>query len=238
MPPPTVITQPSPTSGPTLTPAPPATESSASPTVLPAATPASRQSTFTPAPTPLPPTSTPRPPTPTPIPTPTPSSTNPPLGRIKLVNAFPDLPPGAFGQRPLYLAPVTDGTGRLVVLSQKGEIRIIANDGSARAPVFLDLSNRVSTRNNEEGLLGLAFHPNYRNTGYFYVFYSSNKGPRHNVLSRFKVTTNPDQADPASEVELLAVPKNFGNHNGGMLAFGPDGYLYLSLGDGGWRRRP
>lgn len=120
-----------------------------------------------------------------------------------------------------------------MVLSQKGEIRIIANDSSARAPVFLDLSTRVSTRNNEEGLLGLAFHPNYRNTGYFYVFYSSNKGPRHNVLSRFKVTANPGHADPASEVELLAVPKNFGNHNGGMLAFGPDGYLYLSLGDGG-----
>ncbi|MDA1280663.1 MAG: PQQ-dependent sugar dehydrogenase, partial [Chloroflexi bacterium] len=97
---------------------------------------------------------------------------------------------------------------------------------------FLDISARVSTQGNEEGLLGLAFHPAYASNGYFFVYYSA-ANPRRSVLSRFTVSANPEIADPVSETIILEVPQPFSNHNGGSLVFGPDGYLYLGLGDGG-----
>ena len=124
--------------------------------------------------------------------------------------------------------------GLLYVTEQDGVVAVFPDDPSvSTASVFLDIRDRVSTEGNEEGLLGLAFDPAYADTGRFYVYYSAAK-PRRSVLSRFSVSPeNPLQADPASETVLLEVPQPYSNHNGGQLVFGPDGYLYLGLGDGG-----
>jgi glucose/arabinose dehydrogenase len=101
------------------------------------------------------------------------------------------------------------------------------------ASTFLDITNVVSTAGFEEGLLGLAFDPNYAQNGYFYVYYSA-ASPRRSVISRFSVSsTNPLLADRSSELVILEVPQPFDNHNGGNIMFGPDGYLYIGLGDGG-----
>ena len=102
----------------------------------------------------------------------------------------------------------------------------------------MDIRERVSDRGNEEGLLGLAFDPAYESNGYFYVYYSA-ANPRRSVVSRFSVDPgDPDRADPSSEVEILAVPQPYSNHNGGHVVFGPDGYLYVGLGDGGSANDP
>jgi glucose/arabinose dehydrogenase len=133
-------------------------------------------------------------------------------------------------ERPVGLFNAGDGSGRLFVLEQPGTIRII-KEGEVLPTPFLDIVDRVGSGGSEQGLLGLAFHPNYAENGHFYVNYTDRNG--NTVIARFSVSDNPDQADPASEVQLLGVEQPFGNHNGGMLAFGPDGYLYLGLGDGG-----
>ena len=127
------------------------------------------------------------------------------------------------------------GDDRLFVVEQDGFIQIINADGSQNNTPFLNIDNRVIEIFNigeERGLLGLAFHPNYLSNGYFYVNYSNNSGD--NVVSRFSVSnTNADLADPNSELILLTIDQPFGNHNGGDMAFGSDGYLYISSGDGG-----
>ncbi len=135
---------------------------------------------------------------------------------------------------PVWLEPSPDGSGRLFVVEQKGKIRVFKNSPSAqKAPVFLDIRKKVRTSDGEEGLLGMAFHPSYATNGYFYVYYIASN-PHREVLSRFKVSaTNPNKADPKSEKVLLEIPKVYGNHNGCTLLFGPDGYLYFGLGDGG-----
>lgn len=132
--------------------------------------------------------------------------------------------------RPVGLFNADDGSGRLFVLEQPGTIRII-KDGEVLPTPFLNIVDEVGSGGSEQGLLGLAFHPNYTENGHFYVNYTDHNG--NTVIARFNVSDNPDQADPASEVQLLGVEQPFANHNGGMLAFGPDGYLYLGLGDGG-----
>jgi glucose/arabinose dehydrogenase len=144
--------------------------------------------------------------------------------------AFPEL---SFS-RPLDIQHAGDGTNRLFVVEQGGVISVFPNDPEVEsADVFLDIRNRVNDSGNEEGLLGLAFHPNYENNGYFYVNYTASS-PRRTVISRFQVSqTNPDEADSNSEVELLSYNQPQSNHNGGHLAFGPDGYLYIASGDGG-----
>ena len=130
---------------------------------------------------------------------------------------------------PLYLtAPVGDAS-RLFVVEKTGGIRIVKDGALLEAP-FLDLSGRVSS-GNEQGLLGLAFDPDYLTTGRFVVHYTDLAG--NTVLSRFQVSSDPDLADPASEQVILAVMQPASNHNGGQVAFGPDGFLYLGLGDGG-----
>jgi quinoprotein glucose dehydrogenase len=87
---------------------------------------------------------------------------------------------------------------------------------------------------NEEGLLGLAFHPRFRENGEFFIYYTANETPHVSVISRFRVSrSNPQQADPDSEEEILRIDQPYWNHNGGTLVFGPDGYLYIGLGDGG-----
>ncbi len=123
------------------------------------------------------------------------------------------------------------GDSRLFVAEQVGRIRIINSDGKVNAQPFLDISGRV-TFGGERGLLGIAFHPDYKSNGYFYVNYVG--AGDITTISRFKVSSgNPDMADPQSEFKLLSVPQPYTNHNGGDLTFGPEGYLYIGLGDGG-----
>ncbi len=128
-----------------------------------------------------------------------------------------------------------DGSNRLFVLEQPGEIRIIQG-GLLLATPFLDIRDRVGSNGSERGLLGIAFHPGYKDSGLFYVDYTDKNG--NTSISRFKVGKDPDQADPASEKILLHIQQPYLNHNGGQLAFGPDGYLYIGMGDGGSQGDP
>jgi len=146
---------------------------------------------------------------------------------LGLVNAFPQL---SFSQ-PLDLQSPDDGTNRIFVAEKGGRIRVFTNEPTVNEDtVFLDLSANLSTVS-EQGLLGLAFHPNYQSNGFFYVYYTPTAGLSQ--VSRFTVSANAAIADAASELVLLEIPQPATNHNGGQIAFGPDGYLYIALGDGG-----
>ena len=146
--------------------------------------------------------------------------------------AFPNL---TFDD-PVGIYHAEDGTDRLFVLEQPGRILVFDNDYSINnAEVFLDIRSIVDQGGGytEEGLLGLAFHPNYSENGYFYVNYSR-YGPRRNVIARYEVSdTNPNEADYGSSYIIMEVNQPYYNHNGGQLGFGSDGYLYISFGDGG-----
>ena len=146
--------------------------------------------------------------------------------------AFPNL---TFDD-PVGIYHAGDGTDRLFVLEQPGRILVFDNDYSTNnAEVFLDIRSIVDQGGGytEEGLLGLAFHPNYSENGYFYVNYSR-YGPRRNVIARYEVSdTNPNEADYGSSYIIMEVNQPYYNHNGGQLGFGSDGYLYISFGDGG-----
>lgn len=127
---------------------------------------------------------------------------------------------------------VNAGDERLFVVEQNGFIRIIDTNDQVLPTPFLNIDPRVNSASNERGLLGLAFHPNYAQNGYFYVNYTNNSGHTH--ISRFSVNPNDaNLADPDSEKILLVVNQPYSNHNAGDLNFGPDGYLYFGLGDGG-----
>jgi glucose/arabinose dehydrogenase len=147
--------------------------------------------------------------------------------------AFPNL---SFSKM-VFLTSPDDGTNRIFVVLQTGLIMVFPNEMDASsAAVFLNISRRITDAGNEQGLLGLAFDPHYSTNGYFYVYYTAAAGSRHAVVSRFSVNaTNPNSADPNSELVILQIPQPpaFNNHNGGMLAFGPDGDLYIGVGDGG-----
>ena len=130
---------------------------------------------------------------------------------------------------PLYLTAPPDDPSRVFVVEKGGRIRVIRNDSLLATP-FLDLTGRVST-GGEQGLLGLAFHPAYAQNRVFVVNYTNTQGDTR--ISTFRAGAVPEVADPASERVILAVDQPFANHNGGMLAFGPDGMLYAGLGDGG-----
>ncbi len=130
------------------------------------------------------------------------------------------------------------GDDRLYVVERDGAIRIVNTDGSLVAGDWLNIAARVYDNNNEQGLLGLAFDPDYQTNGYFYVNYTVDSATsvvdENTRVSRFsRSTINPLVADPASEVVLFSIVQPFWNHNGGGLAFGPDGYLYIGMGDGG-----
>jgi glucose/arabinose dehydrogenase len=132
--------------------------------------------------------------------------------------------------RPTDLTAPNDGTGRIFILEQAGIVRV-ARDGEFLPEPFLDIRGRVGDQANEQGLLGLAFHPDYADNGYFFTNYTDTSGTT--IISQWQVTGDPDVGDPDSEQILMRVQQPFGNHNGGGVKFGPDGYLYLALGDGG-----
>ena len=128
----------------------------------------------------------------------------------------------------LVTAPA--GDSRLFVVEQGGQVRIVTPDGSVVAQPFLDVSGLIRS-GGEQGLLGLAFHPRYAENGRFFVNYTNRSGST--VVAEFRVSANPNVANPASRRRLLLIPQPFENHNGGMVAFGPDGLLYIGMGDGG-----
>lgn len=151
------------------------------------------------------------------------------FGQLELQNAFPSL---SFAG-PVFITHAGDNSNRVFVVEQAGRIKVFPNVQSAStATEFLNITDRVAS-GGEMGLLGLAFHPNYENNGYFYVNYTANS-PRRTIIARYQVTSNPNSADKNSEFQLLVFDQPFSNHNGGWIGFGPnDGYLYLASGDGG-----
>jgi len=144
---------------------------------------------------------------------------------ISLVNAFPNL---SFSE-PLDLQVASDGSGKIYVAERGGVIKVFENDSAvAETITFLDFGNSTSTVN-EGGLLGFAFHPNFESNGHFYIYYTPT--PTVAFVSRFTVSQT--NVDANSELVILEIPQPQTNHNGGQIAFGPDGYLYIALGDGG-----
>ena len=157
----------------------------------------------------------------------------------QLVRAFPKLKL----RRPVAITNAGDSSQRLFIVSEQGVISFLKNDQSAtEAETFLDIEAQTtySDKENEEGLLGLAFHPKYKENGEFFVYYTSKKAPPHtSVISRFRVSkTDPNKADPMSEEEIIRIPQPHWTHNGGCIAFGSDGFLYIALGDGGRANDP
>lgn len=144
--------------------------------------------------------------------------------------------------RPLVLTHAGDGSNRIFVATQRGIVHAFPNDQKAtKTSIFLDIHERVyyNDNENEQGLLGLAFHPKYKENGELFVFYTPKKIKTDNVLSRFRVRRDDaNRVDPDSEEELLRISRPYWNHDGGTLCFGPDGYLYVALGDGGFMNDP
>lgn len=136
---------------------------------------------------------------------------------------------------PLNIANAADSSGRLFVVERVGRIRIINGDGTLLEEPFLDIQDAVKTDFLEQGLLGLAFHPNYAENGRFYVYYADYTTNGNLYLVEYTVSADdPNQADPESAKLILSIEADpYVNHNGGSVRFGPDGYLYVSVGDGG-----
>ena len=169
---------------------------------------------------------------------------------VKVERAFPQLewPDDLTGAdegvtrevRPIVVTGAGDGTNRVFIATQWGTIHVIPNDQQVSQPaMFLDVRDQVApfTKNNEEGFLGLAFHPKYKENGEFFVYYTAlptEEKPMLSVISRFRVSKDdPNKADPESEEVIMTIDQPYWNHNGGTIVFGPDGYLYVGLGDGG-----
>jgi glucose/arabinose dehydrogenase len=153
-----------------------------------------------------------------------PGSAGEPLARVRLVPVATGL------ERPLFVSHAGDGSGRLFVVEQGGRIRVV-RDGKLLERPFLDVTRRLDNSSGERGLLGLAFAPDYRTSGFFFLVRTA-PGPSV-VVERYRVSADPDRADPASVQVVLSMDDPASNHNGGMVAFGPDGYLWLGTGDGG-----
>jgi glucose/arabinose dehydrogenase len=161
----------------------------------------------------------------------------PAFPQLKFANWEPDDNGRPTPLRPILLTHTGDGTNRVVVPQQQGQIHLFANQPDVKeTKVFLDLSKKVVYKDNqnEEGFLGLAFHPKFKANGQFFVFYSPNDAPLTTVISRFRtLKDDPTRGDPASEQVLFRLNRPFWNHDGGTICFGPDGMLYIALGDGG-----
>ncbi len=144
--------------------------------------------------------------------------------------------------KPIVITHAGDGSDRLFVAEQEGIIWHVENKPDAtKRTKFLDMQKKVTWKQNEneEGLLGFAFHPKYKENGEFFVYYTTSETPHVSVISRFRVSKDdPNKADPDFEEELMRIKQPFWNHNGGTLVFGPDGYLYIALGDGGKANDP
>lgn len=142
-------------------------------------------------------------------------------------------------QMPVNIAFPPDESGRMFVVEVGGTIRIVNPDGSVVPEPFLDLSSTVALRPGQQGLLGLAFHPNYAENGRFFVDFNNLYANGQITVSEFVVSEDdPNIADKKSERPLLTIDKPYPQHNGGTLRFGPDGFLYISTGDGGWQGDP
>ena len=143
-------------------------------------------------------------------------------------------------ERPLYLTHAGDGSGRRFILEQTGKIWILDADGRRMTQPFLDASRIVSRSANrqysEQGLLGLAFHPDYADNGIFFINYTDLNGST--VVARYQVSEDADRADAESRQIIFELRQPYANHNGGHIDFGPDGYLYITLGDGGSANDP
>ncbi|MDA1193636.1 MAG: PQQ-dependent sugar dehydrogenase [Planctomycetota bacterium] len=156
------------------------------------------------------------------------------LAAVRFVPAFPQL---RF-QRPLWVGSPPGRTNELWVLEQDGRIWAFENRLEVtERRLVLDISEKVYRRHNEEGLLGLAFHPGFARNGRVYIHYSAD-GPRRGVVARLQLSADRTRLDPTSESLVLEQAQPWGNHNGGGLEFGPDGYLYVSFGDGGAANDP
>ncbi len=207
---PTAVTTPVPPAQPIMatTPAPPTQPTTATTPAPPA------------QPTAVPPTPDTAPVAPVATPAPQPSGTrSPTIALQQIADGF---------DRPLHVTHAGDGSGRLFVVEKVGRIKIV-RDGQVAPEPFLDITDRVGSRANEQGLLSVAFHPRYRENGWLFVNYTDNDGDT--VVSRFNATG--DRADPGSEQVVLTIEQPFANHNGGLVVFGPDGMLYIGMGDGG-----
>jgi glucose/arabinose dehydrogenase len=132
-------------------------------------------------------------------------------------------------EAPLLVTNAGDGSGRLFVVEQVGRIRVV-RDGQPKAEPFLDITSLV-TAGGEQGLLGLAFHPEFASNGRFFVNYTDTSGDT--VVAEYRAPGGSDRADPGSARVLLRIDQPYSNHNGGALVFGPDGFLYIGMGDGG-----
>lgn len=160
---------------------------------------------------------------------------NPKIVMVKVADGFND---------PINVQNAGDGSGRLFVVERVGRIKIIKN-GKLLPKPFLDLTainplgSIVLTQFVEQGLYGVAFHPNYKKNGYFYVHYASLPFNGDGMIVRFSVSKkNKNRADPKTAKVIMRIPQPWYNHNGGEIEFGPDGYLYISSGDGGWEGDP
>ena len=159
--------------------------------------------------------------------TPTPISV--PLPSVRAEVVFPSV---SF-DRMVYLTHPEGMPDRLYLVLQPGRIMVFDDVPNPSATeTFLDIRDRVSDRGNEEGLLGLAFDPDYRSNGYFFVYYSA-ASPRRSVIARYQSSPGTDSVDPSTGKIIMEIGQPFSNHNGGQITFGPDGYLYVSVGDGG-----
>ena len=133
-------------------------------------------------------------------------------------------------REPVHVTHAGDGSGRLFVVERGGTIQVVRDNAPAPQP-FLDITDRVGSDSSEQGLLSVAFHPRYAEAGRFFVDYTDVNGDT--VISEFRVSDDAERADPGSEKVLLQIDQPAANHNGGQLAFGPDGFLYIGMGDGG-----
>ncbi|MCC6390792.1 MAG: PQQ-dependent sugar dehydrogenase, partial [Bryobacterales bacterium] len=164
----------------------------------------------------------------------------PRIALVKIADGFYD---------PTNVASAHDGTGRLFVTERVGRVRIVNKDGSVQSEPFLDLTkinplgNDVQTGFVEQGLYSIAFHPKFKENGYFYVHYASLPFNGDGVIVRFQVdpkspnSLTPERTNQTAKV-VMRIPQPYYNHNGGQIEFGPDGYLYIGSGDGGWEGDP
>ncbi len=145
-------------------------------------------------------------------------------------------------ERPIVVTHANDGSNRVFVAEQEGIIKAFKNDPDVEeATVFLDIDKRCRYRddNNEEGLLGYAFHPKFKDNGQVFAYYTTASEEHTSFVSRFTLSKDdPNKVDASTEEVLMKIPQPYWNHNGGTIAFGKDGYLYIGLGDGGLGNDP